>query len=320
MKNLKKLLVMLMVMTLTIGLVGCGTKEADTSKNPETSKENQETSQTTEVTYPVDITDSNGTKITLDQEPAKIVSVAPNITQMIFAIGAGDKVVGRTDYCDYPAEVSDIESIGTLRQPNIEKIIELQPDIVIASTHFEEETEKKLADAGIKVAVLYEEHDVTGVYTMIDTMGTIVNKKAEADQVIADMKATFDEVAQAVKDQKHPSVYYVVGYGEGGDFTAGGDTFINGLITMAGGDNIAKDVEGWSYSKETLLEKDPDVIIVDLGQVEDFKKTEGYSELTAVKEGRVYEFDTKRYFNQQGCRNAEGVKELAKILYPDQVK
>jgi len=314
MKNLKKLLVMLMAMTLVLGLAGCSTK------NSGTSQEKQEVSQSVEVTYPVEITDSNDTKITIEKEPQKIVSVAPNITQMIFALGAGEKVVGRTDYCDYPAEVANIESIGTLREPNIEKIIELQPDIVIASTHFEDETEKKLADAGIKVAVLYEEHEMNGVYTMIDTMGTIVNKRAEADKVVADMKATFDEVAAEVKDQKHPSVYYVVGYGEYGDFSAGGDTFINGLIEMAGGDNIAKDVEGWSYSKETLLEKDPDVIIIGLGQAEDFKKAEGYSELTAVKEGRVYEFDTNHYFNQQGCRNAEGVKELAKILYPDQVK
>lgn len=314
MKNLKKLLVMLMVMTLALGLAGCGTK------NSNTSNEKQETAQSAVVTYPVEITDSNGTKITLDKEPIKIVSAAPNITQMIFALGAGEKLVGRTDYCDDPAEVADIESIGTLQEPNIEKILELQPDIVIASTHFEDEAEKKLTDAGIKVAVLYEEHEMNGVYTMIDTMGTIVNKKEEADKKVAEMKATFDEVAAAVKDQKQPTVYYVVGYGEYGDYTAGGDTFIHGLITMAGGDNIAKDVKGWTYSKESLLEADPDVIIIGLGQAEDFKKAEGYSELTAVKEGRVYEFDTNHYFNQQGCRNAEGVKELAKILYPDQVK
>ena len=89
---------------------------------------------------------------------------------MIYKLGAEDKLVGRTNYCDYPEEVSSIESIGTLRKPDIEKIISLEPQLVITSTHFDDENTAKLEAAGISVIALYEEFNVTGVYTIIETL------------------------------------------------------------------------------------------------------------------------------------------------------
>lgn len=332
MKNLKKLLVMLFAMTLTLAFVGCGTKNTGSNSNAQNSGTNQEAttetteestedaSQTMEVTYPVDITDSNETTVTIEAVPEKIVSIAPNITELLFQLGYGDHLVGRTDYCDSPEEVSAIPSIGSMSTPDIEAIIALEPDLVLVSTHFDEENVKKLKDLGITVVSLYEEHDIYGVYTMIETLGTIVNQVAKANELVQDMKDTFDEVATEVAGQEQPTVYYVVGYGDGGDYTAGGDTFMNGLIEFAGGINVAKDVSGWSISLESLLEADPDVIITGVGMAEDFKANDNYKNMTAVKEGRVYEMDGYHLFDRQGYRNAEGVKELAKILYPELVK
>lgn len=344
MRHFKKLLVMLMIMTLTLGLIGCGkSNSSNNSSNSEvqSSENNQETTETpeatteaevteepeatqeavetTEVTYPVDITDSNGDVVTIESAPETIVSVAPNMTELVFALGDGDKLIGRTDYCDYPEEAASIPTIGTLYTPDIEAIVALEPDVVLVSTHFDEENEKKLTDLGVNIVCLYEENDIYGVYTMIETLGTILNRVEEANVLVQDMKDTFDSVAAAIEGQEQPTVYYVVGYGDGGDYTATGDTFINGLITLAGGDNIAKDATSWTYSLESLLEADPDVIIIGTGMAADFSATENYSELTAVKEGRVYEMDTN-LFDRQGYRNAEGVKELAQILYPDLVK
>jgi iron complex transport system substrate-binding protein len=99
-----------------------------------------------ETVYPVDITDSFGDVITLESEPERVVSVAPNLTELMYELGAGDKLVGRSDYCDYPEEVSQIESVGTLYTPDIEKIVSLEPDVVIVSTHFDEDNTAKLEE------------------------------------------------------------------------------------------------------------------------------------------------------------------------------
>lgn len=336
MKNIKKLLVMLMVMTLTLGLIGCGTKNTNNNSNTsnvgnsETNQEtdNKETTDTdateettdTQVTYPVNLTDSDGNVITIESAPEKIVSVAPNMTELLFLLGEGNKVIGRSDYCDTPEEATSIPSVGTLYTPDIEAIVALEPDVVLVSTHFDEENEQKLKDLGITVLCLYEEHDIYGVYTMIETLGTLLNRVDKANELVQNMKDTFESVTDAINGQEQPTVYYVVGYGEYGDFTAGGDTFVHGLLALAGGDNIAKDISGWNYSLESLLEADPDVIIVGIGQAKGFKAAEHYCDLTAVKEGRVYEFDGYHLLDRQGYSNAEGVKELAKILYPELVK
>lgn len=335
-KQFKKLLVMLMVMTLMLSFVGCGTKEETTNDNSTTvtpgventttgedaSKENENATTPeaqTEVTYPVTITDSYGIEITLEKEPEKVISIAPNMTELVFALGKEQKLIGRTEYCDYPEAATKIESIGSMMKPDIEKVISLEPDVVFVSTHFDEENRKKLADLGIKVVGLYEEHEMTGVYTMIETLGTTLNAKETASTVVADMKAKVDDVTAKVANEKKPSVYYVVGFGEGGDYTASGNTFIGKMIEMAGGENIAKDVEGWSYSKESLVEADPEYIIIASGLKEQFMETEGYKDLTAVKEGRVYGID-ENLLNRQGNRNADALIELAKIIHPEVFK
>ncbi len=330
MKKFKKLLAVLCLMTMVLGLTACGSNqdqnqatptpvvtEGDSvTVTPEPTEEPAESQAEGQVTYPITITDSNGTEITFEEEPQKVISVAPNVTEMIYALSAEDKLIGRTDYCDYPAEVERVESIGTLRSPNVERIIELEPDVVIASTHFTEDVEKQLTDLGIKVVVLYEEHDVTGVYTMIETMGTMLNKEENAAEVVTDMKDSIAETESLVNGLEAPSVYYVVGYGEGGDYTAGGDTFVSGLITMAGGNNIASDVSGWSYSLESLVEADPDIIVVRTGEKEAFSSTDTYKDLTAVKNGMVFEIDNNM-LDRQGVRNAQGIRALAELFYPE---
>lgn len=108
---------------------------------------------------------------------------------------------------------------------------------------------------------------------------------------------------------ENPTVYYVVGYGEYGDYTAGGDTFVNDILTAAGGDNIASDVEGWSYSTETLLEKDPQYVILNAYNEEGFCTTDPYTELSAVKNGFVETIDTNM-LDRQGPRKQDAVVEL----------
>lgn len=290
---------------MLFGIVGCnfyaggGSKESTPTLEP--------------VTYPLTVTELDN-NVTIDAEPERVVSCAPNITELIYKLGAQDKIVGRTDYCDYPEEVASVESIGTLTEPDIEKIVSLQPDVVFTSTHFTDENQKKLEDLGVKVVHLYDQNKMDGVYDIITVMGNILNRQAVAEAVMKEMKDSINNITEAVKDKEPVSVYYVVGYGDDGDYTAGGDTFINELITTAGGDNIAKDVNGWSYSIESLIEKDPECIFVGNGMKEGFMKADKYKELTAVKEDKVYEID-QNLFDRQGYRNAQGITLLATILH-----
>jgi len=271
--------------------------------------------------YSVTLKDSYDREVNLDKEPERIVSVAPNITEIIFALGKQDKLVGRTDFCDYPEEAKNIESIGNIDQPNVEKIVELQPDVVIASSIFTKEMLQKLEEANIKVAIFQAEKDFEGVYNMIEKIGLLLNAREEAKNVVTEMKEKIEFVKSKVDGLEKPSVYYVLGYGEFGDYTTGRDTFISRMIGMAGGKNAADDVEGWKYNIESLLEKDPDILICSkyYDTKEGIKNTDGYKELSAVKNGKLFEIDNNM-LDRQGPRIADGVLELAKIIHPEVFK
>ncbi len=264
--------------------------------------------------YPKTIALPDGTSVTLEKEIESIVSMGPNITEILFAIGAGDKVIGRTDYCDYPAEVTEIPSVGTIYMADIERIIELNPDMVIGSSCFADESANRLKELGICEVTLWDATNLDGVYGIIDTLGELTGCEEAAEALVADTKARIDAVKQEAEAfVTRPTVYYSLGYGEYGDYTAGGDTFIGQMLTQAGGINAAEDVSGWNYSLEALLEADPDVIIMGLGEAEDFKKAEHYCELSAVKNNRVYEID-RNLFDRQCHRNAEAMETLVDIF------
>ncbi|MCQ2969775.1 MAG: helical backbone metal receptor [Clostridium sp.] len=309
-KLFRSFVVLFLFILLIFGLIGC---ENNSDIKDNTTNKSYKSG---EVLYPVTITDSFDNEVILKKEPKKIISVAPNITEMVYKLGAEDKLVGRTDYCDYPEEVSTIDSIGTLSTPNIEKIISLEPDLVITSTHFDKENATKLEAVGINVISLYEEYNVDGVYDMIRTLGTALNKQDKATKIVSEMKDKIKDVTDSIKGLEQPTVYYVVGYGEYGDFSAPENTFIGELIKMSGGDNIIQVQDSWSYNLESLLEKDPEIIIVRNGDKEGFETAEGYKELTAVKEGNVYEIDNN-LIERQGYRNAEGIMTLARIFHPE---
>lgn len=310
----KKILSMLLVlMVILFTVTACSSKSGKgTAKNHASqSKEIKG-----ETKYPLTIKDSYEREVTIDKEPEKVISIAPNITETIFALEKGEKLIGRTEYCDYPEEVKKVQSIGTLTKPNIEKITELKPDLIVASTHFKKETLKKFEELGMKVIVLYGEESFDGAYETIEKVGTVLNAQDKAEEVVSNMKKKVEEV----KINK-PSVYYVVAYGKGGDYTAGKGTFIGQMIEMAGGKNAADDVEGWKYSLERLIEKNPDILICSkrFDTKKGIENTNGYKDLDAVKNGRLYEIDDS-LISRQGPRLAEGLEELAKIIHIEAFK
>ena len=318
MKFAKKLLWAVTALSLTLTSVGCTAKNSDTQKTqPAATVQSDEKKA---VQYPITIKDSDNDEITIDKEPMKVISIAPNITEIIYAIGAGNKLVGRTDYCDYPEEAKKVQSIGNLTDPNIEKITELKPDLVIASTHFKPEVKKKLEDLGIKVAVIYSENSFDSVYTNIEDIGKMLNANQSSQKVVSDMKSKVEMVQNKVKDLNKPSLYYVVAYGES-QYTAGKDTFIGKMIEMAGAKNTADDVNGWSYSLEKLIEKNPDIMVCSksFDSKKGIQAANGYKDLKAVKDDKLYEIDSN-LLDRQGPRLADGLYELAKIVHPEAFK
>lgn len=311
---MKKIITVIIAAVMIFAFAAC----TNNSREKDSTQVQKETSVTE---YPYTAKDSMGNEFVIEKEPKRIVSAAPSITELIYALGRGEELVGRTDYCDYPEEAKKVESIGSLMDPNIEKIIELKPDIVVASTHFKEDVTKKLENLGIKVVVLYDAEGFNGVYDSINTLGQIVNAQDKANELVSSMNKRIEDIKEKVKGKAAPKVYYVVGFGKDGDYTATGDTFIAQMLEMAGGTNIAKDGTGWKYSLEKILENDPEYIVIskNYGMKDQFISTEGYKELSAVKNNKVIEIDDN-LLNRQGPRLAEGVEALARILHPDLFK
>lgn len=270
--------------------------------------------------YPYEFKTAEGGKVVLDQEPARIVSLSPTYTEVVFALGAGDRLVGRTDYCDFPAEAAKVTSVGSMTKPSVEKIVELKPDVILVS-FMEKEMVDKIEQAGTKVIQLASGDSIQGSYNNMLEIARVLNANEEGAKLIGDIKADIASTSEKVKDRTPVTAYYVAGFGQSGDYTAGDKTFMNDLITAAGGDNAAKDAQGWSYTSEKLLEKDPQFIVIgSMAQMTDtFKTTEPYKNLTAVKENRVKEIDDN-LISREGPRMGQGVKLLAQIFHPEAFK
>lgn len=262
--------------------------------------------------YPLTLTDAYGNEVTVEEEPETIVSVSPALTEIIYALGGEDKLIGRSDYDDYPEAVFDVQSVGPIDMPDTELIVSLDPDVVLASSIFSEEAYNALTDAGITVVIINDETSLDALTTYVETVADVIGLHDEGEALAMELS---DEIA-AVADEASETiagdgitVYYCMGYGEYGDYTAGGDTYINDIIEVAGCVNAAGDIEGWSISTEELLELDPYIILVPSWGYDAFLETEPYTELTAVQQGRVLSVDPN-LFERIGPRNVEAVRTV----------
>ncbi|MBU3113472.1 ABC transporter substrate-binding protein [Clostridium lacusfryxellense] len=316
----KSIISIVLTVVLCLVLSACGNKVENNDNKNSKAKSSTESGSNV-VIYPLEVVDAYNRTVKIDKEPKRIITISPDITEGIYALGKGSSLVGRSDYDDYPVQALKVPSVGSLLEPNIEKIAELKPDLVIASTLFSKDVIKKLETLNIKVIVLYGQENFTGVYDTMEKLGKVVNASEKSLEIVSDMKNKVAEITDKVKTAKKPIVYYVVGFGKSGDFTAGKDTFIGNMIEMAGGENAAKDVVGWKYSIEKLLDKNPDILICSklYNSKKGIEVTNGYKELTAVKSGKLLEVD-ENIIVRQGPRLADGLEEMAKLIHPELFK
>ncbi len=268
------------------------------------------------------LTDMKGREIVLEAPATRIVVLAPSDCEILYAIGAGETLVGRGEYCDYPAEVNEIPVVQSGAQTNVEQIIALQPQVVIMSTMAQtvEQTEAMEA-AGIKV-VVNDAVDIEGVYQAISVIGAVTGMNAEADALIERMVNTFGEVARKTSGESGKTIYFEVSPLQWGLWTAGSGTFMDELASMLGLTNAFADVQSWGeISQEQVLMRDPDYIVtisMYYGEgptpVEEIVSREGWQDLKAVKNGAVINVDSNE-ISRPGPRLMDAVNTLYQIIY-----
>jgi iron complex transport system substrate-binding protein len=245
--------------------------------------------------------------------PIRIVSTSPAVTEIMYALKAEQLLVGRTDYCVYPPQAQEIPSIGGISNLNVEKIVSLNPDLVISGSMIPQKSSQQLEQMGIPIVCVIEKQRFDGLYENISKIGQLVGRTSEADSLVELMKTQLQSLTQRLNNTNtvRPSVYYVVGFGPSGNFTAGGNSFINDIIDMAGGRNIAADITGWSYSLEALMQADPDYIMIRREDSATFCRTQPYNRLKAVKQGNVIALES-------GTIDLQVPRNLQAILYISQ--
>ncbi|TWT03488.1 ABC transporter substrate-binding protein [Planomicrobium sp. CPCC 101079] len=301
-------------------LAGCGQEAAPAEQETAT----ETPAAPAEAEFPVTLTDAVGDEITIEEEPKAIVSMIPSNTEIAYELGLDDKIVGVSDFDNYPEEAAEAEKIGG-QEFNVEKIISLQPDVVLAHESglgVGDAGLQQLRDAGIKVFVVNNAENFEEVYETIDTIGKATGAQEEAEAEIAEMKeevAEIKEKAAAVDEQKKvfievssvPEIY-----------TTGSGTFMDEMLSIINAENAAGDLEGWAtIDPEAIVDRNPDVIVTTEGTynpeaVDQIMERGGFSDVTAVKEKAVYDVDSDMV-SRSGPRLTDGLEELAKAVYPE---
>ncbi len=302
-------IIVLVLIALAAGILlqGCGTSKTGVSGPG----------------FPAVITDILGRQVTIKEPPKRIVSLVPAVTETLFALGLGDKVVGVTKYCDYPAEAIAKPKIGGFSTPSAELIVAAQPDLVLAA-EMHKEFIPQLEQAGLTV-VATESLDLKQVLDEIRLIGRITGASAEAENLAADMQQRIDKIESKVKllsEDEKPAVFFEVWPDP---LTTGGSrSFLNSLIVTAGGKNIAGDVEqDWvTLSPEVVLSRNPEVIIFShhgdsLQTVEQLKARKGWEQVRAIKSGRIGYIADENLVVRTGPRVIEGLELVAKYIHPD---
>ncbi|WP_196793682.1 ABC transporter substrate-binding protein [Thermoanaerobacterium thermosaccharolyticum] len=304
-----------MIAVLSLSLVSCSQKTQEkTATNENTTKTE------VKVTFPLKITDFMGRQVTIKKEPKRIVSLSPSTTELIYAIGAGKDVVGVTNYDNYPPEVKSVAKVGGYEGPNIEAILAQKPDIVFASNLSGKDQMETLQKSGIPVVVL-EAQNINQIYDSIKILGEIIGNVEKGNEIINKMKDKIKEINYKVKDLPKVNVFYVVD--TNGNWTAGKGTFIDELITLAGGNNVASDANGWAqYSMEKLMQKNPDVIITSqhATNANNIKNMPGYKDTKAAKDGKIFIISNDDIVTKPSNRIVLGLEEIAKDLHPEAFK
>ena len=277
------------------------------------------------------LVDDHGYTTTLTAYPEKIISVAPSCTEILFAIGAGDKVVAVTDYCNYPYNFAawiaegNMTSVGDFTSPNLEVITALSPDLILASGGVQTESVDNLRQRGYKIIVL-DPTSVNGILNNIELVGNATGKRTEATALVNDLTSRINAVGETVSNADKPKVYYETYYEITSSWTIGGLAWQSELIEKAGGTNVFGDqqMDYYQYQVEALIARNPDVIVLpaegmgtgEQASLDAVKARPGWNTMNAVQNDRIYQINSD-IIERSGPRVVDAIEQLAEFFHPE---
>ncbi len=268
--------------------------------------------------------DDLGFPFTVGSPPQRIISLAPNITEILFSLGLGEKVSGVTRYCDYPPQAREKEKIGGIVDPSLERIKALSPDLVIGFRGNPLQSLDRLRKLGLSVFVLDIGEDVEYVFLLIQKIGAVTRSEKEAEALVQSLGKKYDETQSALRNVKHEPRVFLSIHGRG-FWTCGKESFLNDLVTKARGVNIAGSVpRKWLlYSQEQLIDEDPEMIVILSRSQEEFIEAKEFLEsksyfkgINAVSSGRILFLD-ENLAARPGPRLIDALAELGRLLHPE---
>lgn len=308
----KRILAIILLIVVASVLSGCGEKPPQTPVSGSHGNG-----------YPLTIADDSGRSVTLEKQPERIVSLSPSHTEILFALGLKDRIVGVTEYCDYPEEALSKTKIGGFSTPSVEKIIELRPDLVLAGDMHHQPV-ITLEAAHVNVLV-FSPSTLGEILAVIDKIGQASGEGPAAQNLLDNLQQRVDAVTNKVKGVKgdKPLVFYEVWHEP--LISAADNTLIGELIRLSGGENLigsSKDLYP-KISEEIILEKNPDVMIHSYGHgsseslsADTILQRHGWGHLNFVQNNRITGLDAN-LIDRAGPRIVEALEAVARAIHPD---
>lgn len=305
------------LLMVALFLTGC------TSNDDQKSLEKKDPA-TTEEVKSYTVTDDSGKEITFDKVPETVISLQPSNTEILYALGVGNKVIGATDFDNYPEEAKDVERVSDSMTINSEKIISLKPDAIIAYTIGDEAALKPLEDAGIPIFIIKSAVTFDDVYSDINQIAKVMGVTDKGEDLVKNIKKQIKDVEEKVAsvDSKEKTYFEISPSPE--IYTAGAETFQQEILASAGIENIFADQKGWAkIADEEVVKRNPNAIITTVGYVDnavdEIKSRKGWKDVSAVKEDQVYQL-SEDVMSRPGPRIGEAVELTAKTIYPQLFK
>jgi iron complex transport system substrate-binding protein len=320
---------MALVLALSLALTGCGSKDnAEGSASPTAAatvtpataaSPSAGAAASQQTVYPLKVTDATNTEVVFEKAPERIVTLVPSETESLFAVGAGDRIVGVDKWSDYPADAKKKTQVGDLTT-NVESVLALNPDVVFASSSLNKKPVEALRSLGVKVFAINPK-SMEQAIERVELYGKIMNMQDQSKKVADSMRSDIQKVKDLVKDAPKKRVYMEFNPG----WTVGDGEFLSEMVELSGGINVGAGKKGWyEIDPEAIVKANPEVIIYSIGEgmgtlPDTIKSRAGFSTTDALKNNKMYGIDTN-LTNRSGPRLTQGLKEIAKAIHPDVVK
>lgn len=297
---MKKITTLLLTAILVCSLAACGTEGKDQKAGE---------------TFPMTVTDYLGTEMEFEAAPEKIVSLSPSCTEILYALGLSDKMAGVSNWCTYPEETADVEKVGDTFSVSVERIIEMEADVVFVSGAAAAESVEALNAAGIPVYSIGAKN-IEDIYSSITNIGKVTGTADKAEEVVSDMKEKLTALEEKTADLDTKSVFIDLG----SLYSTGSEDYLGASLSLIKAENIALEAGANSpqLSAETVIEKNPQVYIV-MSSEKDFEKPDGFDRIDAFKNGEVYYIDytdpAADMITRDGPRFVEGLEYLANLIH-----